>query len=120
MGKQEVLELLTSMLPAFNDVEIELRLADGDYVVILWQAHVVWGALPVCSVFRIGDGLIQEVRGFFDPRPIGPLGARYLRRIGYCDRKADTGEEAADWIRPSDHEAMAGAGCRRASVSVPG
>jgi len=26
--------------------------------------------MPACSVFRISEGLIAEVRSYFDPRPI--------------------------------------------------
>jgi limonene-1,2-epoxide hydrolase len=72
-GAVEVREFMLATMPAVDDIEIERRLTDGDYVVILWQAHTVWGLIPICSVFRIAGGLIQEIRGFFDPRPIAPL-----------------------------------------------
>ena len=42
----------------------------GDYVATLWAAQTVWGTVPICTVFRIVDGLIQEVRSFWDPRPV--------------------------------------------------
>ena len=44
----------------------------GDYVATLWEAQTVWGTVPICYVFRIADGLIQEVRSFWDPRPLTP------------------------------------------------
>jgi limonene-1,2-epoxide hydrolase len=72
-GASEVREFMLATMPSVDDIQIERRLADGEYVVILWQAYTVWGTIPVCTVFRVADDLIQEIRGFFDPRPIGPL-----------------------------------------------
>ena len=72
-GAESVMEYMCSMSPSIDKAEIERHIAEGDYVVTLWNAHTVWGVIPVCSVFRIIDELIQEVRGFFDPRLIGPL-----------------------------------------------
>jgi limonene-1,2-epoxide hydrolase len=74
VGAASVREYMSSFMPAVDEVRIERHLTDGDYVVTLWQAHTVWGIIPVCSVFRISEGMIQEVRAFFDPRPIAPLG----------------------------------------------
>ena|SRR5437763_13056695 len=73
LGAAHVMEYMSSIMPSVDAVEIERHLADGDYVVTLWQAHTVWGVIPVCSVFKIGEGAIQEIRSFFDPRPIAPL-----------------------------------------------
>jgi limonene-1,2-epoxide hydrolase len=70
VGKENIAEYMSSVMPGIDDVTIERRLVDGDYVAILWSAQTVWGLIKVCSVFRISDGLIAEVRAFFDPRPI--------------------------------------------------
>ena len=70
VGRQNVTEYMLSVMPGFNAVEIERHLVDGEYVATLWKAHTVWGTMPACSVFRISEGLIAEVRSFFDPRPI--------------------------------------------------
>ena len=73
MGAASVMEYMSSVMPSIDEVHIERQLTDGDYVVTLWRAHTVWGVIPVCSVFRVGEGMIQEIRGFFDPRLITPL-----------------------------------------------
>ncbi len=70
VGKQEVIQYMLSVMPGMDDIEIERRLTDGEYVAIVWKAHTVWGTMPACTVFRISAGLIQEVRSFFDPQPI--------------------------------------------------
>ena len=74
VGAANVREFMYSMSPAVDEVQIERHLNDGDYVVTLWQAHTVWGIIPVCSVFLISEGTILEIRAFFDPRPIAALG----------------------------------------------
>jgi hypothetical protein len=61
---------MLSVMPGFDDVELERHLVDGEYVTTLWNAHTVWGVIPSCSIFRISGEMITEVRSFFDPRPI--------------------------------------------------
>ena len=73
VGAASVMEYMGSVMPAVDQVEVERHLMDGDYVATLWKAHTVWGIIPVCSVFLISGGMIQEIRSFFDPRPIAPL-----------------------------------------------
>ena len=73
VGAAKVMEYMGSVMPSVDEVELERHLMDGDYVVTLWKAHTVWGIIPVCSVFLISGGMIQEIRSFFDPRPIAPL-----------------------------------------------
>jgi limonene-1,2-epoxide hydrolase len=70
VGRREVLQYMLSVMPGMDDIEIERHLVDGDHVATVWKAHTVWGTMPACTVFRISDGLIQEVRSFFDPQPI--------------------------------------------------
>jgi hypothetical protein len=82
VGRESVIEYVLSMLPGVDDVKLEPHMTGGDYVAALWEAQTVWGTVPICSVFRISDGLIQEVRraflrslsfaSFWDPRPVMP------------------------------------------------
>jgi limonene-1,2-epoxide hydrolase len=72
-GDTSVMEYMASMMPSIDRVEIERHISDGEYVVTLWQAHTVWGIIPVCHVFRIVDEMILEIRSFFDSRLIAPL-----------------------------------------------
>lgn len=70
VGRESVIEYIVALLPGIDDVKLERHMTGGEYVATLWQAETVWGTVPICSVFRISDGLIQEVRSFWDPRPV--------------------------------------------------
>ena len=72
MGRETVIEYVLSLLPGIDDVKLKRHMTGGEYVATLWEAQTVWGTVPICSVFRIADGLIQEVRSFWDPRPVMP------------------------------------------------
>ena len=71
-GRDEVINYIRSLAPGMDGVKLERHMTGGEYVATLWQAETVWGEIPICTVFRIADGLIQEVRSFWDPRPILP------------------------------------------------
>lgn len=73
VGAADIIAFMTSMMTSVDEVEIERHVAEGDYVATVWQARTVWGVIPVCTVFRISEGLIHEIRSFFDARPIAPL-----------------------------------------------
>ena len=70
VGRDNVVQYMLSVMPGFDGVELERHLIDGDYVTTLWTAVTVWGRIPACSVFRVSEGSIAEVRSYFDPRPI--------------------------------------------------
>ncbi len=70
VGRDSVIEYVLSLLPGIDGVKLERHMTGGDYVATLWEAETVWGTVPICSVFRIADGLIQEIRSFWDPRPV--------------------------------------------------
>src|ERR1700730_15550150 len=74
MGRDSVIEYVLAVLPGIDNVKLERHMTGGEYVATLWEAETVWGTVPICSVFRISDGLIQEVRSFWDPRPVIPQG----------------------------------------------
>jgi hypothetical protein len=70
VGKQHVIDYMLSLMPGFDEAELERHVVQGDYVATIWKAHTAWGIMPACTVFRISGGLIAEIRSFFDPRPI--------------------------------------------------
>jgi len=72
VGRESVIEYVLSLLPGIDDVKLERHMTGGEYVATLWEAQTVWGNVPICSVFRIAAGLIQEIRSFWDPRPVMP------------------------------------------------
>jgi len=70
MGRDGVIAYMLALLPGIDGVKFERHMTDGDHVATLWGIETVWGDIPICSVFRISDGLIREVRSFWDPRPV--------------------------------------------------
>ncbi len=70
VGKDTVIDYMLALMNGLDDFTIERRPADGEFVTTMWEAHTVWGRIPVCSVFRMSGALIGEVPAFFDPRPI--------------------------------------------------
>ena len=72
VGRDSVIEYVLSLLPGIDDVKLERHMTGGDYVATLWEARTVWGTVPICTVFQITEGLIQEIRSFWGPRPVMP------------------------------------------------
>jgi len=70
VGRDAVVEYLLSLLPGIDEVKLERHMTGNDYVATLWEVQSVWGTVPICTVFRISEGLIQEIRSFWDPRPV--------------------------------------------------
>ena len=72
VGRDSVIEYVLALLPGIDDVKLERHMTGGDYVATLWEARTVWGTVPICTVFQITEGLIQEIRSFWGPRPVMP------------------------------------------------
>jgi len=70
VGRSEVISYMLALLPGIDGVKFERHMTSEDHVATLWGIDTVWGEIPICSVFRISDGLIREVRSFWDPRPV--------------------------------------------------
>lgn len=69
-GAENVKGFLSGFLPAINDVKIIQHVCEGEYVCTHWEADAVFGIIPIMEKFRVVDGKITEVIGYFDPRPI--------------------------------------------------
>jgi len=70
VGRSEVISYMLALLPGIDAVKFERHMTGDDHVATLWGIETVWGEIPICSVFRIANGLIREVRSFWDPRPV--------------------------------------------------
>ena len=70
VGRHQVLDYMRSVMPAFDSLEVQHHIAQGEFVATMWIARTVWGVMPACTVFRIVGGLITEIHSYFDPRPI--------------------------------------------------
>ena len=71
-GVKSVIEFLSGVFPIIKDVRIKQHIADGEHVCVLWELETSTPAaiIPICEYFRVSDGLITEVRPYYDPRPI--------------------------------------------------
>ena len=71
-GAKSVIEFLSGILPIIKDVRIKQRIADGEHVCVLWELETSTPAatIPICEYFRVSDGLIKEMRPYYDPRPL--------------------------------------------------
>jgi glyoxylase I family protein len=69
-GREAVIESLRGMLPAILGVVVRSHIADGDLVATRFDLETPFGRIEVFDRFRIVNGLLAEIRPFYDPRPI--------------------------------------------------
>jgi len=68
-GKHNVIRFLYStMLPAQQNIRVIRHIVEGNYIATLWEAEMTFGVLTILQLFRVEDGLITELRAFYDPR----------------------------------------------------
>jgi limonene-1,2-epoxide hydrolase len=70
VGAEALRAYLPNVFPLINDVRIKQHIAEGEYVVTLWEADSPVGVIPVCECFRVVGGELTEIKAYFDPRPI--------------------------------------------------
>jgi limonene-1,2-epoxide hydrolase len=70
VGAEAVRQYLPNVFPLLNDVRIKQHIAEGEYVVTLWDADTPMGIIPVCECFRVAGGELKEIKAYFDPRLI--------------------------------------------------
>ena len=69
-GKEQVVEFLTGLFPVINDIRIQRHIAEGDYVATVFDLDTTFGIVPVFDCFRVSNGLLKQIRPYYDPRPI--------------------------------------------------
>jgi glyoxylase I family protein len=70
VGVKAVSELLTGMFPVIKGIRVRRHIVENEYVATRFDLDTTFGEIPVFDCFRVANGLIQEVRPFYDPRPI--------------------------------------------------
>jgi hypothetical protein len=68
-GVGPVVGFLTGLFPAIKDVRITRVIAEGEFVAMMFDLDTIFGVIPVVDCIRVADGLIQEMRPYYDPRP---------------------------------------------------
>lgn len=69
-GIDAVTEILEQMLPVIRDVRVQRHIAEGEWVATLFELETEFGVIPVCDCFHVVNGQLQQIRPFYDPRPI--------------------------------------------------
>ena len=70
VGIEQVSAFLTGLFPAVKDVRITRHIVDGEFDAVQFDLDTVFGVIPVFDCIRVTNGLIQEIRPYYDPRPI--------------------------------------------------
>lgn len=70
VGVEQVSGFLTGLFPAVKDVRINRHIVDGEFDAVQFDLDTVFGVIPVFDCIRVTNGLIQEIRPYYDPRPI--------------------------------------------------
>jgi hypothetical protein len=69
-GTTAVVEFLTGLFPAIKDVHVTRHIVDGEFIAVMFDLDTVFGVIPVFDYIHVADGLIREIRPYYDPRPI--------------------------------------------------
>ena len=69
-GRGAVIEALQDMLPAVLGVTVRDHIADGEFVASRFDLDTPFGRIEVFDRFRVVNGLLAEIRPYYDPRPI--------------------------------------------------
>ena len=70
VGVERVVEFLTGLFPAVKAVRVKRHIVEGEFDAVQFDLDTVFGVIPVFDCIRVRDGLIHEIRPYYDPRPI--------------------------------------------------
>ena len=70
IGQQAVADFLSGLFPAIKDVRVKQHIIEGEYVATLFDLDTTFGVIPIFDCFRVVNGLLTQIRPFYDPRPI--------------------------------------------------
>jgi len=70
VGVKAVTEFLKGLFPAIKDIRVLRHVVENEWVATRFDLDTTFGVIPVFDCFRVANGLIQEIRPFYDPRPI--------------------------------------------------
>src|SRR5205085_8975527 len=68
-GRDAVLEALRAILPAVRGVMVRDHIAEGEFVASRFELSTPFGRIQVFDRFRVINGLLAEIRPYYDPRP---------------------------------------------------
>ena len=65
-----MLEALRGILPAVQGVTVRDHVAEGEYVATRFELQTPFGPIEVFDRFRVVNGMLAEIRPYYDPRVI--------------------------------------------------
>ena len=69
-GRDAVIEALRGILPAVKGVTVRDHVSDGELVATRFELETPFGPIEVFDRFRVVNGLLAEIRPYYDPRVI--------------------------------------------------
>lgn len=69
-GRAAVKEALSAMLPVVQKVTVRDHVAEGEFVATRFDLKTPFGSIEVFDRFRVVNGLLAEIRPYYDPRVI--------------------------------------------------
>jgi len=70
VGVERVQDFLTGLFPAVKSVRVNRHIVDGEFDAVQFDLDTVFGMIPIFDCIRVTNGLIQQIRPYYDPRPI--------------------------------------------------
>ena len=67
-GRDAVLDALRGLLPAVRGVTLRDHISDGEFVASRFELETPFGRIDVFDRFRVVNGMLAEIRPYFDPR----------------------------------------------------
>jgi predicted ester cyclase len=69
-GISAVLEFLEGVFSMIKEVRLQQCVADGEYVAVRFELDTTYGLIPASDRLLIAGGRIEELRPYYDPRPV--------------------------------------------------
>lgn len=69
-GRDAVADTLRGILPAVLGLTVRDHIAEGEFVASRFELETPFGRIEVFDRCRVVNGLLAEIRPFYDPRPI--------------------------------------------------
>jgi hypothetical protein len=70
-SRSELEKFLAGILPAVKEIQVRKEFGTETDVCIQWDLVTMDSkVVPILEYFRVADGQIQEVRPYYDPRPL--------------------------------------------------
>lgn len=69
-GRSAVVDTLRGMLPVIQKLTVRDHIADGEWIATRFELVTPFGAIEVFDRFRVVNGMLAEIRPYYDPRVI--------------------------------------------------